>query len=138
MFDKLDAHSVKAVLAAEEESRRSGHKFVDTEQLLIGLMSDGDSVSARILHKLGLKHQFVRKRTLELLGQGTDVVGVETPFTPRMKELLERAWIVAQDCGSEMISPRDLLRAFAQVNDGIAGQILSEAGISPEVLSKEV
>ncbi len=138
MFDKLDSHAIKAILVAEEESRRLGHKFVDTEQLLLGLLMDGQGVPAVVLDKLGLKHQIVRKRICDVLGRGSDFVGVETPFTPRLKQLLEVAWQAAQARGKEYIGSEHLLLGFVEVNDGLAGEILTEAKITPQMLREEI
>lgn len=138
MFDKLDGPAVKAVLAAEQESRRLGHAFVDTEQLLLGLLADGNNSATRVMSQLGLGHQQIRKRMIEIIGRGDSVVGVETPFTPRMKQLLECAWSGAQQRGSSSICIDDLLGAFCTVNDGVAGQILSEAGITSEKLQEGI
>lgn len=137
MFDKFDVQAVKAILVAEEESRRLGHRFVDTEQLLVGLLADGNSSSARVLSNLGLSHKKVRSRVKEILGQGTEAVGVEIPFTPRMKQLLEYVSNEAVQ-NNAIVHTENLLAAFLRINDGVAWQILSEANISSEKLSDEL
>ena len=130
MFDKFDEQTVKTILASQQEARRQGHKFVDVEQLLLGLMSNPESVPFRVLQRLGLKVQTVRKRINDTLGCGRDFVGVETPFTPRLQILFESALERARQSGKTMIDTRDLLLALAQVSDGIAGEILKDADIT--------
>lgn len=138
MFDKLDSQSVKALLAAEEESRRAGYKHVDAEQLLLGLLADRDNFAAGVLDKLGVKHQNVRRRIKEIVGPGSDAVWVETPFTDSMKTLLKRAHEDAARDERGSVGTRYLLGAFPAVQDGVAWRILSESGITPEILSQAI
>ncbi len=138
VFDKLDAQAVKAVLAAREEARRSGHEFLDTEQLLLGLMSADQGAVSEILEALGLNKQSLRKELNEILGSGSEFVGVETPFTERMKSLLVAAWQAAQDQGKEKIGSVDLLQGFAVVLDGVSEKVLLEQKINREKLLAEI
>lgn len=136
LFDKLDTQAIKAILAAEEESRRSGHKFLDTEQLLLGLMAPGNTGGAgKILTGLGLKPQAVRKRVSDLVGRGKEpFVGVETPFSERVNKVLESAWKSAQARGKISISTEDLLLGLSAVFEGVVERVFSEAGITAEKL----
>ena len=138
MFDKLDSQSVKALLAAEEESRRAGYRYVDTEQLLLGLLSDPDNFAAGVLQKLGVKHQTVRKRIKEIVGAGSEAVWVETPFTEPLKVLLSRAHEDAAKEARASVSTRYLLGAFCAVKDGVAWRILNESGITPQKLEQAI
>jgi hypothetical protein len=64
----------KAMLrCAAEEALRLGHNYVGTEHLLLGLVSDGDSVAAKVLLDLKASYGIIKDRTLELLaGYGKD------------------------------------------------------------------
>lgn len=137
-IEKLDDNSVKAILVAQEESRRLGHKLVDTEQLLLGLLVEKQGAAGRVLEKFGLSQQLVRKRIVEIRGRGHDVVGVETDFTEKMKRVLDAACLSAQECKNEKIRTQDLLLGLMQVQEGIAAQIFNEAGISPDNVIHEV
>jgi ATP-dependent Clp protease ATP-binding subunit ClpC len=134
VFDKLDDQAVKAILAAQEESRRQGHKFVDSEQLLLGLMFDSQGLPAAVLESLGLKARHVRERINTALPPGSDFVGTEIPFTPRLNRLLQAAWDGVVRDGRNAIGTKDLLLSLAQLADGTTGEILDEAGITAETL----
>lgn len=137
-LEKLDDQSVKAILVAEEECRRAGHKNVDTEQLLLGLLMEKQGQGGRILEKLGLTHKLVRKRISEIVGSGTEMVGVERPFTEKMNRLLEAAGESAKSRGREKIATVHLLEAYTRVFDGVAADILKEAGINREKLKEAI
>ena len=60
----------KAVLrSAVEEALRLGHNYVGTEHLLLGLLSDEDSVAAKVFLDLNASYDVIRERTLELLAE---------------------------------------------------------------------
>lgn len=137
-LERLDAQSLKVILAAEEESRRSGHKNLDNEQLLVGLMiANQDGVAAKVLQNLGLKQQQLRDQISDILGRGKDFVGVERPFTDRVNRVLEQAWDAASKHGKEKIAPEHLLLGISAVYEGVVERILSAAQISADKLREE-
>lgn len=139
VFDKLDAQAVKAILAAEEEARRAGHKHLDTEQLLLGLLAAGNTgLAGRVLTDLGLKAGVVRNHILEIQGPGKDFVGVEVPFTERVNRVLDCAWKIAQSQERELIATEHLLLGLSNLSEGGAAQILTDAGICAEKIKSEI
>jgi DNA-binding NtrC family response regulator len=55
-----------------EEARQLGHKCIDTEHLLLGLMKEGRSIAAKILESLGARLDEVRRETLALHQRPSD------------------------------------------------------------------
>ncbi len=53
---------------AAEEARALGHPYIGTEHILLGLLSEQDSVAAQVLINLDLKLEDVRSEILDLLG----------------------------------------------------------------------
>jgi len=53
---------------AAEEARALGHPYIGTEHILLGLLSEQDSVAAQVLINLDLKLDDVRNEILDLLG----------------------------------------------------------------------
>ncbi|MBA3684105.1 MAG: ATP-dependent Clp protease ATP-binding subunit [Planctomycetes bacterium] len=53
---------------ASEEARQLGHPYIGTEHILLGLLSENDSVAAQVLINLELKLEDVRNEILDLLG----------------------------------------------------------------------
>ncbi|MBX9685815.1 MAG: hypothetical protein K2X27_03880 [Candidatus Obscuribacterales bacterium] len=138
MFDKLDSRSVKAILAAQQEARRHGHRYVDVEQLLLGLSADENGLPRRALLALGLKRDDLRRKIHEQLGEGDDYVGMEAPFTDRMNALMELAWANCKKDKAEQIAPEHLLVACALVENGVLSEIFSQAGINSAGLAAAI
>ena len=51
MFERFTEKAIKVVMLAQEESRRLGHNFVGTEQILLGLIGEGAGVEQRFLNQ---------------------------------------------------------------------------------------
>src|SRR2546429_2898665 len=58
----------KVLELALDEARRLGHNYIGTEQLLLGLIREGDGVAARVLDAMGRDIERARAQVLSLLG----------------------------------------------------------------------
>ena len=94
----------KIVEHAIKESQGLHHNYVGTEHILLGLLSESESVAAQVLVNLGLTLQGVREEVRKLVGAGPDVarkdrgpVGVHAQLTellsawPRLSEEARKA-----------------------------------------------
>lgn len=41
--------AIKAIMLAQEETRRLGHNCVGSEQILLGLLGEGNGIAAQVL-----------------------------------------------------------------------------------------
>ena len=55
MFERFTEKAIKVIMLAQEEARRLGHNFVGTEQILLGLIGEGNGVGPKILKSMGVK-----------------------------------------------------------------------------------
>jgi ATP-dependent Clp protease ATP-binding subunit ClpC len=91
MFERCTEKSIKVIMLAQEESRRMGHNFVGTEQLLLGTIGEGTGIAAKVLQSMGVTLKTARIEVERLIGRGAGFVAVEVPFTPRAKNVLNTA-----------------------------------------------
>eukprot|EP00913_Durusdinium_trenchii_P022096 g20764.t1 len=89
MFERFNEKAIKAVMLAQEESRRLKHNFVGVEMLLVGVVEENSSIAAKVMRKMGVQLKEVKKIVEEELGTGEGPVKVEIPFTPEAKQILE-------------------------------------------------
>ena len=87
MFERFTEKAIKVIMLAQEESRRLGHNFVGTEQILLGLIGEGTGVGPRALKTLGVTLKDARVEVEKIIGRGSGFVAVEIPFTPRAKRV---------------------------------------------------
>ena len=52
MFERFTEKAIRVIMLAQEESRRLGHNFVGTEQLLLGLIAEGTGIAAKTLKSI--------------------------------------------------------------------------------------
>ena len=114
---------------AKEEARRIGKKVVGTEMLLLGIISEGAGIGARVLNKLEITLQDARKIIESKLGYGDDYFDSEIVFTKRAKAVLERAWELAKSKNKERIASEDLLMAIIADPSALAMKVLEQLGV---------
>ena len=91
---------------ASEEARALGHPYIGTEHILLGLLSEQDSVAAQVLINLDLKLEDVRNEILDLLG-ASDVSNMPQSTTkePGEKPTEKQATGKAGKKGDESATP---------------------------------
>jgi len=68
----------KVIELSFEEARRTGHNYVGSEHLLLGLLTEGEGIAAHVLLDLGATLDKVRVE-IERLRQGSTVEDTESP-----------------------------------------------------------
>lgn len=138
MFEKFTEKSVKVVLFAQEESRRLGHNYVGTEQLLLGLLGQRGSVAYNVMTAAKLTFNETRKEVDRLIGRGQGQVPADIPFTPRAKRLLITAAQEAEGLGHGYIAPEHLLLALLDEGEGLSMQVLQNMRVNVGKLRSEL
>ena len=54
MFERFTEKAIKVIMLGQEESRRLGHNFVGTEQILLGLIGEGTGIGPKVLRSMGI------------------------------------------------------------------------------------
>jgi ATP-dependent Clp protease ATP-binding subunit ClpC len=138
LFERFTEKAVRVVMLAQEEARRSGHNHVGSEQMLLGLVGEGTGMAARMLKSYGLDLKTARAEVTAIIGPGSDQVGVEIPFTPRAKKILDDAFGEATALGHNHIGTGHLLLALLKEAGGIATKVFKNMKIDQDRLVQEV
>lgn len=99
MFERFTEKAIKVIMLAQEEARRLGHNFVGTEQILLGLIGEGSGIGSKVLKSMGINLKDARVEVEKIIGRGSGFTGVEIPFTPRAKRVLELSLEEARQLG---------------------------------------
>jgi ATP-dependent Clp protease ATP-binding subunit ClpA len=67
MFERFTDSAREAVVQAQVEARGLGHRYIGTEHLLLGLLADSESDSARCLWLQGMDHDQVREALTRII-----------------------------------------------------------------------
>ena len=138
MFEKFTESAIRAIMVAQEESKRLGHNFVGTEQLLLGLIGQRHGLACQALKKQGVTLRKARKEVEGYIGRGTGFITTDMPFTPRAKRVLEMAVYEAKDIGQHFVSTEHLLLALIGETDGVSARTLDKLGVDLKKLRKQI
>ena len=137
LFGRCTDRARRVVEACEEVARDLGHAYIGTEHVLLAQFAEPQAVAARLLKKEGLSAKRVRAAIVALTGEGEGSPADEVPFTPRARELFRDALGIALELGHNYIGTEHMLLAMFR-GEGIAGRILSDAGLDEEAMRDEV
>ena len=104
------------------------HNYIGTEHLLLGVIHDPDCVGARALTALEVSSEEVRRRILEIIGEGKEPPKSHIPLTPRAKRVLELSLRQAVRLHHSYLGTGDLLLGLVVEGEGVAAQVLRESG----------
>jgi ATP-dependent Clp protease ATP-binding subunit ClpC len=138
MFERFTEKAIKVVMLSQEESRRLGHNFVGTEQILLGLIGEGTGVAYKVLRSVNLTLKDARMEVERIIGRGSGFVAVEIPFTPRAKRVLENSIEESRDLGHGYIGTEHILLALLDEDDGVAWRLFDDLKIDVEKLRTDV
>jgi len=129
----------QALALARKEAERFNHNFVGTEHLLLGLISLGYGVAVKVLQKLGLDLNVVRRKVEECVGTGPaqKTIG-NIPYTPRVKMVLALAAKEAKALNHTYVGTEHLLLGLLREGDGVAARVLTGLNVDVEKTRVEI
>lgn len=132
-FSRFTQKSKKVIELSLECARGLGHNRVDSEHLLLGLSKEGDGVASRVLLKLGITPKYIEGKIIEKKGI-IPIAPIDLVLSPRSEEILEISGIFADKFRSEYIETEHILLGILQQGEGVAIDILKEAGIDDKFI----
>ena len=127
MYEQFSDSAKRVIVLAQEEARGFDHAYVGTEHLLLGLITEGQSIAARVLNSAGITVPAVKELVVEIIGRGNGGASqTSIPFTPRAKSTFEHAWGESKARGAEQVRPEHLLLGVLNDRDGVGGQIITK------------
>ena len=138
MFEHFTNTAIAVIMKAQEEARRLRHNFVGTEQLLLGLMKEESTVSAKVLNEFGVNLDNARSEVEAIIGRGSGSVPPEIPFTPKVKQVFEQAFQEARKMDAAYIEPEHLLLSLTQNAESVAYRVLTNLGVDPAKLRTRI
>ena len=114
---------------AQEEARLLKHNYIGTEHVLLGLITDPDTVSTKALASHGMDVNALRQSVIAVIGEGTEAPSGRIPFTPRAKRVLELSLSESLQMGHNYIGSEHILLGLIREGDGVAAQVLTQLGV---------
>ncbi len=137
MIERYTEGAKRALAIAQEKAIEYKHNYVGTEHLLLGLVEEEKSVSARALLALGVEGKALEQEVIRAVGKGTHG-GNQLQMTPRTKHVLDLAQQAANSRGHNYIGTEHILLGLLYDGGGVAMQLLASKGIRPEDVVEKV
>jgi ArsR family transcriptional regulator, arsenate/arsenite/antimonite-responsive transcriptional repressor / arsenate reductase (thioredoxin) len=128
-FERFTQEAIQVVFLAQAETRRLGHQYVGTEQVLVGLLAKETGVAAQVLTSLGANLEQAQRFVEQRIGHGKGTPNV-IPWTPRAARTLSLAAEQAQQMGHGHVGTEHLLLGILREGEGMAVRVLEDLGIN--------
>lgn len=124
---------------AHQEAQRFNHEYIGTEHILLGLLVKADTPAGQVLGNLGIDLSRAHRELEKIVQPGPDLVTMgRLPQTPKAKLAIEYAIEEAHSLGQSQISTEHLLLGLLRERDSVAGQILSNLGLTLDEVRKRL
>lgn len=132
MTSRFTPAAQNALKKAQTEASEMGHTYIGTEHLLLGLLSEENSVGAEILRKHGLDYKSVKQAVIFLNGSGNKTLPPPS-MTPRLRSVIENA---AKEMPGAFgrIGTEQLLSALLNEKEGVAARIIEKHKTGSDIL----
>src|ERR1700730_178792 len=131
MWEPFTERARRSIVLAQEEAQRLGNNYIGTEHILLGIISEGESLAAKVLQTLGVNLAKVRQEVEAIVGRGGQTVQQEMVFTPRAKRVIELAFEEARQLNHNYIGTEHLLLGLIREGEGVAARVLTNLGVDP-------
>jgi ATP-dependent Clp protease ATP-binding subunit ClpB len=134
-MDRLTIKSQEALQDAQRFAERKGNQELQPEHLLWALMEDEDGIAAQVLRGLSVDTKQLQSDLEKEVDRLPKVVGA-TPLgqlyvSPRLKEVMEKAFKEAEHLTDEYVSIEHLLVALVSIG-GPCSELLGRYGVTPD------
>ncbi len=130
MQNKFTQKAQNILRSSLTEAGKRGHTKVGSEHLLLALITEKDSISARILSLHGLTPSFVRVQICERFGESAHCKLSPTDLSAHARSILDNTSAVAAERGCTYIGTEHILWSLLCENGCTAKEILGAAGVS--------
>jgi ATP-dependent Clp protease ATP-binding subunit ClpC len=132
---------VKDVITySREEALRLGHDFIGIEHLMLGMIRDGEGVGIRLLKKLNIDTQELRKNIENSLTPGTRKSNnlANIPLVKQAEKTLKLTYLEAKTFKAVQIGTEHLLLCILKDADNVVTKALLKFGVDYEAVRVEL
>jgi ATP-dependent Clp protease ATP-binding subunit ClpC len=132
---------VKDVITySREEALRLGHDFIGIEHLMLGMIRDGEGVGIRLLKKLNIDTQELRKNIESSLTPGTRKSNnlANIPLVKQAEKTLKLTYLEAKTFKAVQIGTEHLLLCILKDADNVVTKALLKVGVDYEAVRAEL
>ena len=143
MNNRRFSPQVKQVIGrSRDEAVRLGHDFIGTEHLLLGIVSEQDSLAVRVLESLDVEAEDLRSTvedSIQRIRTSNAQLNVGSlPLNKHAEKVLKVTFLEAKMLKSEEISPEHLILSILKHKENPASKILHQFDIDYDIYKAEL
>ncbi len=123
---------------AIETAEDMGHTYIGSEHLLTALLFEESGYIQSCFSSRGVTGAGVQAAVKKSIGTGIPTVLTPSDFTPRTKNIIEKALSLAAAEGSGYVGTEHLFKSLLSQEESSAGEILKSFGVSVPLLLDEI
>ena len=142
-MNKKFSPKVKQVIArSRDEAIRLGQDYIGIEHLLLGIMTDSDSLAVKVLESLEVDtlaiQQYIENNiTRERVSKDALKVG-NVPFNKLAEKILKVTFLEAKMLKSELIAPEHLVLSILKEENNMATKVLKQYDVDYDIYKSEL
>ncbi|MDR2660691.1 MAG: AAA family ATPase, partial [Lactobacillaceae bacterium] len=140
MANKYTRETTAILDLAQENAKNFKHTLVGSEHLLVSIASANYTSAGELLNDFNITSENVNDEIKLTTGYGKFKIDPKTflPYSPKAKEILDRAMEIATINLADEIAPEHLLFSILKDEISIAGRVLISLNVNPQDLIKEL
>ena len=138
MTNRFTLRAQNALNGSLREASSLGHTYIGSEHLLLGLLSEGDSIASKLMTARGVDAGKYRGAVIELSGMGAESRVSPSDMTPRVRKIILDSAVEASRGGQSYVGTEHLLLSLLDEPDCVAVRLLESIGVATEELRRDV
>ena len=139
-FDKFTKEAKQALIVGQEQAKESGQSYVGTEHLLIGILSQENSLGASVLINFGVSTQNVELvlKSVGRIGKSDSQKPGPGGLSEFAKNVIEQSVKIAHEYGHSFVGTEHLLYSLVDQENTAATVILENMKINPNDIRDQI
>ena len=138
MVNKFTQRAQSSLNHSLRIARELGHSYIGTEHLLLGLLSEKESIAYKILISHGAKLLKLKQSLADYVGTGSKSNVSAADMSPRLARTIENASTEAARLGAKLIGSEHLLFALINQKDAVGTRLLESEGVVISEIKSEL
>ncbi len=126
--DRFTERARLALSKAQSVAQKSGHSYVGTEHVLLGIAAEGEGLGAKVLRDNGLDEALLTELLEKFMGRGAPSIPPQG-LTPGAKRVIELAIIDANRLGHNYIGTEHLLMGILREPESAGAKLITSTGV---------
>ncbi len=138
-FARFTPRAREVVMASQEQARQAGNAEIQPEHLVLGLLTQPESLAAHAIVTNGIALDAVRKVATAALPPAAEEVPALIPYSAQARKALELTFREALRLGHNYIGTEHMLLALLELEDGsgvLSGLGLDKAGLERDIAAQ--